>query len=132
MPSHRLAWEAPSACWRRWGSRALGKKGQAPDQLAEEQQIDISGAHLGQMAVSDRNLFLVPVRPDKEEITTLPLAGIKVSFNDKGKLSLRRRTFLIAAADGRWCVVEAQAGLWKKEAVEAFSEQLSAALPAAS
>lgn len=59
------------------------------------------------------------------------MAGARVGYEEHGKVSLRVRHFLVAAADGRWFLGEVQAGLWNKGGASEFSDNLAAAVDAA-
>ena len=108
------------------------KKGPSSDELDEELHVRIGEFNLGQLAFSDRRLYLLPPRASDVQPHIVALAGTTVSYNDSGVMSSRRRTFLVVAADGRWFVGEVQMGSWLKRRVEAFTKRLSSALDVAS
>lgn len=110
-----------------------GRRAPGPNELDDAKRVDLRDVNLGQFAFSDRRLFLVPASPKKsEQIVEMPLAGTSVGWEEKGKVSLRVRHYLVNAADGRWFIGEVQAGLWKKGGAAEFSDRLAAALQAAS
>lgn len=117
------------------GSMALqslgGRRVPMSDDLDEAKRIDLRSVSLGQFAFSNRRVFLVPASTKKAEIIELPLAGTSVGWEEKGKVSLRVRHYLVSAADGRWFLAEVQAGLWKKSNAAEFTDRLAAAIRAA-